>query len=306
MPAAAAAKKPAAKQTKKAKEEAKRSALDDAEKLINKAQAPCRSDKDSGGSEDGVISLQLAYVELDSPALREMTDKEAEPLLTAALRAAAVPELHRVAARIVKKLCCSTGPAAMLPAVKALPLNEDELKQHKVSHLTVLAVANGLMRIEYDNLTKGQRQALVEVCYDSLFLTPDGCVAARLALSWPCHLESEPIGALLQPLVIGGDAFWAEEDVGKTVGKIVDTPVRSAHAEELWQLARIHLTGMLLQAGTPVQEHLATAVPKPKGYNAISSDQAQILITGLAALITASDSPPTIQVTVAQRSLNAF
>jgi hypothetical protein len=62
MPAAAAAKKPAAKQTKKAKEEAKRSALDDAEKLINKAQAPRRSDKDSGGSEDGVLSLQQAYV----------------------------------------------------------------------------------------------------------------------------------------------------------------------------------------------------------------------------------------------------
>jgi hypothetical protein len=36
----------------------------------------------------------------------------------------------------------------------------------------------------------------------------------------------------------------------------------------------------------------------------MSSEQAQIHITGLAALITSSDSPPTIQVTVAQRSPN--
>jgi hypothetical protein len=55
--------------------------------------------------------------------LDAVTDKAAAPVLTAALSTAAVPQLHRVAARLVKRLC-STGPGALLPAVKALPLNK--------------------------------------------------------------------------------------------------------------------------------------------------------------------------------------
>jgi hypothetical protein len=73
--------------------------------------------------------------ELDLLALDEVTDKEAEPLLTAALSAAAVPKLHRVAARIVKKLCI-TGPAALLPAVRALPLKK--VRDCRCHHRTIL------------------------------------------------------------------------------------------------------------------------------------------------------------------------
>jgi hypothetical protein len=75
-----------------------------------------------------------------------------------------------------------------------------------------------------------------------------------------CIASLVQIEALLQPLVIGDAPVQDDEDVGQTVGKTVDTPVRSAQDEELWQLARIHLTGMVLQARTPVQEQLALAV----------------------------------------------
>jgi hypothetical protein len=71
---------------------------------------------------------------------------------------------------------------------------------------------------------------------------------------------AQQIEDALQPLLIGGATEDADDEA---VDKAVDTAVRSAHDEELWQLACIHLTGMLLQACTPLQEQGAPAVSDP-------------------------------------------
>jgi hypothetical protein len=44
---------------------------------------------------------------------------------------------------------------------------------------------------------------------------------------------------------------------------------------------------------------LYTRKPKPKGDTVMSSEQAHVHITAIAALVTSGDSTPTVQVTVA-------